>query len=151
MSPPLAVRVITQTPSRRAHDVTKTQRNFHCSQTIIHYLGRVNVITTSSRYFANTNLSKSSNVTFKFALSSFSFSALRPGKATPVVICVCPRRRSLSFSDCNPSSERQVSLLAGVPETFLGRFLGFYVIFLVSVANSVAAVAHTRFKNSGIL
>ncbi len=42
----LAVRVIIQTLPTHADDVTKTQTNFHSFKTIIHYFGRVNVITT---------------------------------------------------------------------------------------------------------
>ncbi len=81
-----------------------------------------------------------------------------------MVIGVCPRCQTLSFFDCNPSSERRVSFLSGASETFLGRFLSFSAILLVAVAYSVATVAppfsssqrrnvatDTRFKNSGIL
>ncbi len=44
--PFLAARVITQTLLGCAYDITKIQRNFLKSTTIIHYLGRVNVIAT---------------------------------------------------------------------------------------------------------
>ncbi len=39
------------------------QRHFHSSKTIIHYLGRVCSYIAYSKYFTNTNLSKSSNAT----------------------------------------------------------------------------------------
>ncbi len=90
-------------------------------------LSKCNSYTAYSKYFTNTNLSKSSNTTSLSALSPFSsFSALQRGKATPVVIHVCPRCRSLSFFDCNSSSECQVSFLSGASESFLGSFFNFF-------------------------